>query len=775
MSKSRILRLLSLVCVFMVAFSCVSFAKAEKKKVTVMVYMCGSNLESQGSAGTRCLGEMIRSQFNTEDVNVIVLAGGSGSWTNGFSPNRLTMGEVGNSRQIPKTESSLAPMSDPDTLTSFLNQCAERYPADENILIFWNHGGGPVHGVCQDELFDGDTLSLTEITSALKTSPFADHGLDLVLFHACLMGSAELSVAMAPFAKYMVASEDSMYGLTYDWLAGVESRTPLETALNVARSSFAFNNEVIAAQHASEINSFSVVDLSKAQALSDAVDAFFAHVTPDLNDANFTAMSAQRRDSVTFGIGESGNASGFDLVDLGDLVKHYRDRAPAEADAVLSALKEAVVDNPNAVPACTGLTVYHPFENKNLNLLMYRIAVYNELGFAPAYTTYIQSFAAMLTGTRQASWAGLRLKASAKKDQRTLYTMSLTEDQAAHFGTAGLTALVKNPDESYRFTWADDGFTLEDGVLTAEYVHTSLCVTDPEGKPVFYPLRYTRDSNGNYLIAAELTRHEKETEDGIMLPEATHQGLITCTYNSDTRKLTPAGVLVWDEKMGGYTPAFNTVFSDYDEILISIESRTETRDEEGILLPFDEWALSSAEEFRSAIDDTWEFRLLPDLFGNEELYVAFNVTDSQNNHYLSELLPCGAVPQAADVVTEYDDAKLLLINSLSVTPSEGYLNLSMNLTNITDTEAVIALENLKLNQNAVDFTAEAYGNGENWGLLKDEAQILPCQIPADLLGNIDTLTEITFDLSLKDAANPEEIIGTVPVLVKTSLDLTAFR
>ena len=200
----------------MLTFSCVSFAKAEKKKVTVMVYMCGSNLESQGSAGTRCLGEMIRSQFNTEDVNVIVLAGGSGSWTNGFSPNRLTMGEVGNSRQIPKTESSLAPMSDPDTLTSFLNQCAERYPADENILIFWNHGGGPVHGVCQDELFDGDTLSLTEITSALKNSPFADHGLDLVLFHACLMGSAELSVAMAPFAKYMVASEDSMYGLTYD-------------------------------------------------------------------------------------------------------------------------------------------------------------------------------------------------------------------------------------------------------------------------------------------------------------------------------------------------------------------------------------------------------------------------------------------------------------------------------------------------------------------------------------------------------------------------------
>ena len=774
MKKSRALRLLSLVCVFMLAFSCVSFAKAEKKKVTVMVYMCGSNLESEGSAATRCLGEMIRSKFNTNDVNVIILAGGSVSWTNGFSPNKLTMGELGNSRQIPKTEYSLTPMSDPDTLTSFLKQCAERYPADENILVFWNHGGGPTHGVCQDELFDGDTLSLAEITTALQDSPFADHGLDLVLFHACLMGSAELSVVMAPFAKYMVASEDSMYGLSYDWLAGVESRTPLETAINVVDGSFALNSEVIAAQHASEINSFSVVDLSKAQALSDAVDAFFAHVTPDLTDANFTTMSAQRRESVTFGVGESGNASGFDLVDLGDLVKHYRDCAPAEADAVLAAIQDAVVYHKGAVPACTGLTVYHPFENKNLQLLMYRIAVYNDLGFAPSYTTYIQSFAAMLTGTAQANWAGLRLKQSAKKDQRTLYTMSLTEEQAAHFGTAGLTALVKNEDGSYRFTWADDRFTLENGELTAEYVHTSLCVTDAEGKPVFCPLRYTRDANGNYLIPAELTRHEKETEDGI-LPEATHRGLISCAYDSDTRKLSPGGVQVWDEKLGGYTPAFNTTFSDYDEIKISVPSRTETYDENGILLPFDEWTITAEENYVSAIDDSWGFMLLPDLFENKDLYVAFSVTDSQNNRYLSELMPCEAAPTVVDLVLNYDDAKLVKINNASLTPASGFLNLSLNVTNLTDKEAVIALENLILNGNPSEFTAEAYGSGDNWGLLQDESAILPCQIPADQLGDLDTLTEFTFDLILKDAANPEEIIGTVPVLATTSLDLSAVR
>ena len=151
------------------------------------------------------------------------------------------------------------------------------------------------------------------------------------------------------------------------------------------------------------------------------------------------------------------------------------------------------------------------------------------------------------------------------------------------------------------------------------------------------------------------------------------------------------------------------------------------------------------------------------------------MSDSQNNHYLSELLPAGTPVKSSDAVTEYDDAGLVILNNLTATASNGYLNLSMNLTNVTDTEAIIAMENLTLNGIPAEFTAEAYGNGENWGLLPDESALLPCMIPAEKLDGIETLTEITFDLTLKNAADPDETLGTVPVHVTVSIDLSGLR
>ena len=696
MKKSRFIRLLSLVCVLALALGFVSASSAEsKKKLTVMVYMCGSNLESENMQGTRTLSSMRASRFNQEEINVVFLAGGSTAWTIGFDPDKLSLGTVGDARVPPTETFPLAAMGDPDTLVFFLNECAERYPADEYILIFWNHGGGPAHGVCQDELYRGDTLSLQEISDALAASPFADKGLDLVVFNACLMGSAELSVVLSPYAKYLVATEDSMYGLSYDWLNGAESRSIVDTAKQIVDESFAYNEDIIERQHATEIDSFCVVDLDTTDELNAAIDAFFENLTQDVIHSNFQEMSAQRRTAVSFGQGASGNASAFDLVDLGDLVRLYRDKDPEAADALLTALDKTVVYRRSANEACTGLTVYHPFLNTEENLLMYRVAVYNGLGFSPAYTTYIQAFSAELTGTRLADWKGLYIKASAKKDQRTLYNMELTEEQAKNLGTAELTALVKNEDGTYSFTWTGSDYTLDGTTLTAEFVHNALCITDMDGNPSIVPLTYSLDQSGNYLIPARLTRFEKETED---------------TYGLD-------------------------------------------------------------------IDGTWNFMLLPKQIPEEDLYVAFNVTDSQNNRYLSDLLPAAEGPVTATAVTEYDDANLVVIKNLSVFISNGSLCVSMELSNISDQEATILLENMTLNGIPNEETAEAYGQGENWGLLPDggDSAILSFVLPAYAYEGIETLSDITFDLTMENAADPDQTFGTVPVHVTLSLDLTGLK
>ena len=146
--------------------------------------------------------------------------------------------------------------------------------------------------------------------------------------------------------------------------------------------------------------------------------------------------------------------------------------------------------------------------------------------------------------------------------------------------------------------------------------------------------------------------------------------------------------------------------------------------------------------------------------------------DSQGNQYLSEMhaVKTGA-STAEELRTAYDDANLVKIGSLSVT-AQNQLILSAEVTNLTDTEAVITLKNLTINGKTMEETAEAFGTGENWGLLKDEKQILTLNIPFEKLAGTETIQSITFDLVLSNAADAAEI-GTVPVEVTLLLALKA--
>ena len=89
--------------------------------------------------------------------------------------------------------------------------------------------------------------------------------------------------------------------------------------------------------------------------------------------------------------------------------------------------------------------------------------------------------------------------------------------------------------------------------------------------------------------------------------------------------------------------------------------------------------------------------------------------------------------------------------------------LSLEVVNLTETESIIALRNLTINGQAAPETAEAYGTGENWGLLKDEAQTLSLTVTGEHLPE-EPVTEMTFDLQLQNAADNTEG-GTVPVRV----------
>lgn len=113
-------------------------------------------------------------------------------------------------------------MADPQSLVDFVVWAVENYPADKYVLIMSDHGAGwpggwsdPDPNVPADRSLPitaalGNDMFLMEIDQALADIR-AQTGIDqfeLIGMDACLMGGAEIFAALAPHARYAVASQE---------------------------------------------------------------------------------------------------------------------------------------------------------------------------------------------------------------------------------------------------------------------------------------------------------------------------------------------------------------------------------------------------------------------------------------------------------------------------------------------------------------------------------------------------------------------------------------
>ena len=64
------------------------------RKLTLMVYMCGSNLESQYGSATADYQEMVRAGVDPE-VSVLVMMGGSTQWQMDMDASSTAVMEIG--------------------------------------------------------------------------------------------------------------------------------------------------------------------------------------------------------------------------------------------------------------------------------------------------------------------------------------------------------------------------------------------------------------------------------------------------------------------------------------------------------------------------------------------------------------------------------------------------------------------------------------------------------------------------------------------------------
>ena len=149
-----------------------------------------------------------------DNLKFVLQTGGSFRWFTSEIPensNGRYVIEGGSISEVEKLDDKLC-MSEPQSLTDFLNWGKQNYPADRYILVLWDHGGGFSLGYGSDSLNrrkDGDTMLVNEMIEAISASGMK---FDVIGFDACLMQTLETAVAFEPYADYYIASEESEGG-----------------------------------------------------------------------------------------------------------------------------------------------------------------------------------------------------------------------------------------------------------------------------------------------------------------------------------------------------------------------------------------------------------------------------------------------------------------------------------------------------------------------------------------------------------------------------------
>ncbi|MGI5069966.1 hypothetical protein HRO26_02305 [Treponema pectinovorum] len=241
-------------------------------------------------------------------------------------------------------------MSSKDTLKNFLEWVKARYEATDVILQFSNHGGGPrsyvantislengmtyerpgISGrrsMCWDEDTSGNTfLKTSDVSSVLEDCGYSSGKLSMIIEDVCLGGSIEEAYQLKDYAKYFLASPNNEPGRGLDYITVIKSFTTDSTMESVGKSIIAKYKEDYAIKDSvwdtwmsdnssalasnfgidtsnptaqnkftmsilnSKCSTLTLVDLSKVEAVKNAIDAFANVVITDAKTKEFKGL-----------------------------------------------------------------------------------------------------------------------------------------------------------------------------------------------------------------------------------------------------------------------------------------------------------------------------------------------------------------------------------------------------------------------------------------------------------------------------------------------------
>ena len=365
--------------------------------VTIMAYVCGADLESRSGMATADLQEMAKATLGSK-INLIVCTGGASKWKNNVISNKyIQIYKIVNGK-LQRLENNFGSgaMTDPATLASFIKYCAKNYPANRNELIMWDHGGGAISGFGYDEnnLRSG-SMNLKGIASALKSGGVK---FDFIGFDACLMGTVENALTLAPYADYLIASEEVEPGIGWyytNWLTKFANNTSMPT-VEVGKLIADDFVSACGSQCSGQKTTLSVTDLAELErTVPDTLTGFAESTLELLQNEEYKTVADARG-----GAREFGTSSKVDHVDLVSLSTKI---GTSESKQLAETIRSAVKYNRTSsdMTDAYGLSIYFPY--RKLSNVNTAVNAYESIGMDDDYTKCIQKFAGLQVGGQAVS------------------------------------------------------------------------------------------------------------------------------------------------------------------------------------------------------------------------------------------------------------------------------------------------------------------------------------------------------------------------------------
>ena len=635
--KVVIILMMSLVALLLIIAAVVvtinpSFIRKDSSR-TIMIFMAGTNLESNGMLATSDLDKIIPSSVDLDNNKVLLYTGGTKKWYNFVDPKEEAIYELTNNGFVKLKSFSQSNLGYDTSLSNFLNYSYGYSKTDKYDLIFWDHGLGVLGSISDENT--GDYLDLTEFKKAFENSPFkGDNKLETITFRTCLNANLEMASTIYPYAEYMIASEEVTIGKRGHGVLGfINEITPKYTAEDYGKTFIASYQKQVEEidLYGQTSSTYSIVDLSKIPELITLVDNFFGKI--DVN-TKYREISRIRANMYQYGV-DSSNVSDFDTVDLYELVDELRKYNESDGSKLAEFLKnEVIVYNWAVNEHSNGLAVYFPYSGSDYSKRVH-LELYDQIDVSPNYKKFITTFN---SNTKSSSYAfNMDLTKNEVSQKGNEFKLKLNEDQVKNYAKATYIIFKKEDDGLFMPIYVGYDAKLDkDGTISTNINNNILYIVDEgdNSKSLFtyWQIETTNDKYKEYTVPIIMNR---VNDEGWPIVENANMHIKVDKKN----KVHVDEVYLLDKDKEGLNKTTGTLvdLKDYSSIDFS-NFRYKVLDDNGNYT--NEWGRNGTLYMWEVKGNNFHFEV-SSLDKSGDYYCVFAVKDTQGNVSYSNLINIG--------------------------------------------------------------------------------------------------------------------------------------